>query len=218
MTLATVEGRQDVHPRNAGFAHAERPWLRSLPVALAAFFLACPVQAADQPWSATLYAGPSTTKFFTQIFVDGQYDANGATIGLALDRRLFRIGGGVTFEAEGQLTQSFGANVYTTVSAALGIRYTHVYQGRSVWSIAGYTGPSYTNNPPLSGIGFNDQHQRFRGIRLLNYVGVEFAVVLPGSNDWDGVVRFFHRSGAFGLYSIAADEGSTIGIGVRRRF
>ena len=42
--------------------------------------------AEESPWSATLYAGPSSTKFVTQI-LDGEFDVNGGMVGLAFAER-----------------------------------------------------------------------------------------------------------------------------------
>jgi hypothetical protein len=165
----------------------------------------------------TLYGGASTTKFASQIFLDGNFDPNGEMAGLAIDRRLLRLGWGFTLEAEGQLCQFAGNHTYTVGSLGLGIRYNFAWRLGKPASLALYTGPSYTNDPPLIGVGFNDEHLKFEGIKLLNYVGVELAFAMPGTQRWDGVLRIYHRSGAFGLYSIAADEGSAIGLGVRVR-
>jgi hypothetical protein len=53
---------------------------------------------------------------------------------------------------------------------------------------------------------------------LLNYVSVELAIGIPSAPGWDIDLRTFHRSGAWGIYTLDADESTMIGIGVRRRF
>ncbi len=55
--------------------------------------------------------------------------------------------------------------------------------------------------------------------RFLNYIAIEYAVPLPyDSRHWDMVMHIYHRSGAWGVYSINVDEGSTIGLGLRAKF
>jgi hypothetical protein len=55
--------------------------------------------------------------------------------------------------------------------------------------------------------------------RFLNYVGIELAVPIPyHERHWDAVVRIYHRSGAWGVYSLNVDEGSMIGLGIRAKF
>jgi hypothetical protein len=174
----------------------------------------------DQPWSATLYAGPSTNKFLTQIYRDGQFDSDGDAIGLAVDRRLFTLGWGFTFEGEGQVLQTSAHSLsYTTFALGLGLRFHNFpWSDRVPTSLAFYTGPSYATSPPASGIGFHNQPVAFARVKYLNYFGIELAVALPDTDNWDGVLRIFHRSGAFGLYSIQADTSTAIGLGLRARF
>jgi hypothetical protein len=174
----------------------------------------------DQPWSATLYAGPSSNKFLTQTLRDGRLDPDGDAIGLALDRRLLTLGWGFTFEGEAQVLQTSAHSLsYTTFALGLGLRFHNFpWSDRVPTSLAVYTGPSYATSPPASGIGYHDQPVPFAKVKLLNYIGIELAVALPGTDNWDGVLRFFHRSGAFGLYSIQADTSTAIGLGLRARF
>jgi hypothetical protein len=188
-----------------------------LPLIFIAFIDTARADAQYEAWSATLYGGPSTTKFASQIFLDGNFDPTGEMAGLALDRRIFYLGSGFSFGGEVQLTQFGGNHVYTVGSVGLGVRYSFQIL-KELGSLAVYTGPSYTTDPPLTGIGFNDADLTYRGIKLLNYVGVELAFAIPSTQHWDVVARIYHRSGAFGLYSLAADEGSAFGLGVRLRF
>jgi hypothetical protein len=165
---------------------------------------AAPIYMYDGPWSAALYAGPSTNSFFSRTF-QGHFRINGAMVGLAGDARLFHLGKHFSFEGEAQVTQFGGQHAYTTGALGIGLRYTCF-----PWSLALSTGPSYALNPP--------RQQFFHGKALLNYVGAEFAYAIPHSAGWDMALRFYHRSGAWGLYSEDADEGSMIGIGIRKRF
>jgi hypothetical protein len=44
------------------------------------------------------------------------------------------------------------------------------------------------------------------------------AIGIPNAPNWDVEIRTFHRSGAWGIYTLDADENSVIGIGIRHRF
>lgn len=168
---------------------------------------------ADGPWSVTLYGGPSSTKFVTQI-LSGDFTINGGMAGLAIDRGLFRLGGGVSLAAEVQATQFFGEYSYSTAGLGLGFRFDELPWSDSLpSSFAIYTGPSYAPNAPLIKLPSPHHDPKF-----LNYVSLEFAVQIPGTRKWDATLRVFHRSGAWGTYSNTADVGSMIGIGIRRRF
>ncbi len=161
----------------------------------------------DDPWSATLYAGPSSNKFLTQIYRDGQLNPDGDMIGLALDRRLVTLGWGFTLEGEGQVLQSSAHGLsYTTFALGLGLRFHNFpWSNRVPTSFAIYNGPSYATSPPASGIGFNDQPVTFAKVKYLHYFALELAVAIPDTDKWDGVLRVFHRSGMFGVYSKADD-------------
>jgi hypothetical protein len=168
-------------------------------------------EAGNSPWSATLYAGPSSTAFVTQI-LDGKFDVNGGMIGLALDRGLFRLGSGISIGAEMQVTDFFGKYAYQTGAFGIGLRFDEFPWSDSLpTSMAIYTGPSYAPNAPI--ILDPQPHQ---DPKFLNFVGIEVAVAM--NRDWDAAFRIYHRSGAWGVYSNSADTGSMIGFGLRRRF
>src|ERR1700742_2005497 len=79
-------------------------------------------EAGNSPWSATLYAGPSSTAFVTQI-LDGKFDVNGGMVGLAVDRGLFKLGSGISIAAEMQVTDFFGKYSYQTGAFGIGLRF-----------------------------------------------------------------------------------------------
>ncbi|MBV8977756.1 MAG: hypothetical protein JO261_09765 [Alphaproteobacteria bacterium] len=166
---------------------------------------------AEGPWSATLYAGPSSTKFVTQI-LGGDFEVNGGMVGLAVDRGLFKLGSGISFAAEAQVTQFFGTYSYGTGAIGVGFRFDEFPWSDSVrTTFAIYTGPSYAPNAVIIKDPVPHQDPKF-----LNFVSVEAGVGLYRKTDV--VLRIYHRSGAWGLYSNTADVGTMIGIGLRRRF
>lgn len=175
---------------------------------------------SDGPWSATLYGGPSSDKFITKFYRDGNLEPDGGMVALAVDRRLATLGWGLTFEGEGQVVQSTAHGQGDTVFAlGIGFRFHDFpWSDRLPTSLAVYSGPSYATSPPASGIGNEDQPIAFRRVRYLNYVSVEFAMAIPGTDNFDGVFRMFHRSGMYGLYSSAPDTSTAFGLGLRTRF
>ncbi len=186
---------------------------------IASLLLATACSADDGPWSATLYAGPATNKFATHLLFNGGYDADGMIIAIAPDVRLAKLGWGLTLEAEGQFDQFTFGHDYQTFALGIGLRF-HDFPWRDRWpsSVALYTGPSYATNPPATGIGFHEAVVGFERTHWLNYLGFEYAMALSKTSKWDASFRIFHRSGVFGVYSQGADEGTAIGLGVRRRF
>jgi hypothetical protein len=167
--------------------------------------------AGRGPWSATLYAGPASTAFVTQI-LDGKFDVNGGMVGLALDRGLFHLGSGISLAAEVEVTDFFGKYEYQTGAIGIGLRFDEFPWSDSFpMTFAIYTGPSYAPNAPL--ILDPKPHP---DPKFLNYVSLELGVAM--NRDWDLALRAYHRSGAWGTYSNTADVGSMIGIGIRRKF
>jgi hypothetical protein len=158
--------------------------------------------------SVTFYGGPATYQFVSQIF-QGNFGVDGMMWGLAYDRGLSDLGAGFTLEAEVQATHFFNNPSSSAVAGGLGVRYDTSHWTSQASSFAFYTGPSYADDPVR-----NQGHSE----RLLEYVAVEFAFENINQSQWDGVIRMFHRSGAFGLYGNDADTGSMLGIGIRRRF
>ena len=158
--------------------------------------------------SVTLYVGPTTRQFASEI-VQGHFNIDGTMLGLAYDRQLTDLGAGFRLEAEAQATHFFMKPSYSTLAAGLGVRYdTSRWIGQAS-SFAFYTGPSYADAATRN----NDESEHF-----LEYVSLEFSLENISNSQFDGVVRMFHRSGAFGLYQNNTDVGTMFGIGIRRRF
>lgn len=170
---------------------------------------AIPVAHAKSPWSVTLYAGVASNRNFTDLLEHG-FSVQNTMIGFSLDRRLVDLGGGVSLSGEGQITQYTLGHNYENVALGIGVEFNR-FPWRWPTTLSIYTGPSYAINPVTTA-------KYFKGKALLNYLGMELAVGLSKTSKWDGVVRIYHRSGMWGIYSLNYDESSVIGIGIRRRF
>jgi hypothetical protein len=188
-------------------------------VLITAVFLATASRAEDGLGSATLYGGAASDNLASQIFFHADFAPVGGMVGVAPDVKLANLGAGFTLEAEAQLTQYVIREDYKTFALGLGFRFHNFpWSDRLPTSLAIYTGPSYATTPPIEGRGAGGEVFGFGREHLLNYVGFEYAVALSHTSLWDICFRGYHRSGAWGLYSRYADEGTVMGFGIRRRF
>lgn len=170
--------------------------------------------ASESKWSVSLYAGPSTNYIFTEV-VAGRFHWADTMVGVAVDRKLAYLGWGWSLKGEAQITQHLLGHTYNTAALGLGLEFNQFPWSESLpTSFAFYTGPSYTTNPPqlYSRAAWGSKKS------LLNYVSAELAFAVPNAPGWDFEVRTFHRSGAWGIYTLDPDESTMIGIGIRRRF
>lgn len=229
-------------PRNAlaitaladGAAGREWPRLRKIPdkyrallrrraigCATASLLVLTPsVAMADplnKPWSATVYFGPSTTKYFGAILSSGNFEPTGGMLGLALDGRLLNLGQGISVGGEAQITEYFLGHRNTSFAFGLGFQLNEPFGlGRTRVSV--YDGPSYALDPPDSAIAYHGEVYRPTRKKFLNYISLEIAVGLSRRSNWAAVIRAYHRSGAWGLYSTGDDDGMAVGVGLKYLF
>lgn len=185
-------------------------------VAVLTAFVAAPAWAGDghTGWSTVLYGGIASNSRASDI-VSGNGNLDGGMAGLAVDKSLLNLGWDIHVGAEAEITEYFAGDTYTVGSLGLGLRF-----GRFPWnntSLAIYSGPSYALDPPR--VPDYKYGPSYRMRKFLNYIGIEFAMAIPGHEQhWDAVLRIYHRSGAWGVYSNNVDEGSVLGVGIRARF
>lgn len=172
---------------------------------------------SNGPWSVTFYVGPSTTKFFGAVVQSGRFQANGVMFGLAGDGRLLYLGQGISLAAEAQVTQYAFGHVNTTFAFGLGFQANNPF-GLTHTRFSVYDGPSYATDPPYTSIGYRSIVYPSQRDNFLNYISLEYAVSLSSESNWDGVVRLYHRSGAWGVYSDGDDDGLAVGLGLKYRF
>ncbi|MDB5735535.1 MAG: hypothetical protein JWN16_2172 [Alphaproteobacteria bacterium] len=190
--------------------------IRKLALLLTITLLPVAAQADDGPWRVSLYGGIATRNDTTQLFLHGHFHPDGSQIGLSVDRDIVDLGSGFTLVGEGGATRFVAKSDESSVELGLGVRYEFHFLGDPV-SVAGFTGPSWADDPPVISTGsFHGRPINFKENAWLNYVGAEVAVGI--APDWNVVLRYYHRSGAFGLFQPNADEGSTLGVGLQYRF
>ena len=172
---------------------------------------------AREPWSVSIYLGPATTKYFGAVFQSFRMQPNAAMLGVATNGRLLNLGWGIALAGEGQITGYYFGHRNVTLALGAGFQINEPFGfKRTTFSI--YDGPSYSFDPPYTVIYYHAAVYPAWRKKWENYVSVEYAVELPGSTKWDGVFRFYHRSGAWGLYNSVDDDGMAFGLGVRYRF
>ncbi len=184
-----------------------------------------PIAAADgaradtfgRPWSVTVYVGPATTKFFGAVFTSGRMQPNAVMVGLAGDTRLLYLGQGVSLGVEAEITQYGFGHANTTFSLGLGFQANAPF-GLEHTRFSVYDGPSYALDPPYTSIGYRSVVYNSWRKKFENYVTLEYAVALSSRSNWDGVIRLFHRSGAWGLYTESDDDGLSFGLGLKYEF
>jgi hypothetical protein len=194
------------------------PMLRIIAaICVTAVVAVMPASARERPWSVSVYYGPASTKYFCAFLQDWNMHPTATMLGVALDRRLVDLGYDISLAAEVQAGTYFFGHTNVTYGAGLGLQFGRPFGFDSArFSI--YIGPSYATDPPYVSIGY--KHRTYPAARdaFLNFVSFELAVGLPGSENWDGVFRMYHRSGMFGVYSNSDDDGLMFGLGVRYRF
>src|SRR5208283_678438 len=163
--------------------------------------------SGGDPWSVALYAGPSTTKYIGSVIVSGNYHPTSAMAGLALTRRLIYLGADIWIGSEAQATEYWFGHHDTSYAVGLGFLFNDPF-GFKHTSFAVYDGPSWDTDPPHLAIGYDEKVYGEERKRYLNYISFEFAARLPHSEQWDGILRIYHRSGMFGVFSIGDDEST----------
>jgi hypothetical protein len=179
--------------------------------------LPCMAMAQDDtPWRISAYGGIATRNDTTQLFLHGHFHPDGNQIGVSLDRDIANLGSGFTLVGEAGVTRFVSKSDETSIDLGIGARYGFKFFGDPV-SVSGFTGPSWADAPPVIATGsWHGTPINFKRNPWLNYVGAEIAVGL--APDWNAVLRYYHRSGAFGLFQPNADEGSTLGVGLQYKF
>jgi hypothetical protein len=186
-------------------------------VLVAALFFPSAGNADDaEPWRISAYGGVATRLDTTDIFLHGHFHPDGSLIGISLDRDLAVLGSGFTLVGEANSTHFVAKSDETSLELGLGIRYAFRLFGDPV-NVSGFTGPSWASDEPVIPTGtFHGVDINYKTVPWLNYVGAEIAIGI--APEWNGVVRYYHRSGAFGLFEPNADEGSTLGFGLQYHF
>jgi len=176
-----------------------------------------PYKKRVQAWAVSLYAGPSSTKYFGAVLQDFNLQSKEVLVGFALDRKIAYFGYDIYLAGEFQANYVFIGHHNTTFSTMLGFQAEKLL-GYDRTSFSFYTGPSYALDPPYYSIGYKHRVYPAYRKKFINAIAIEFASGIPYTENWDWTVRLYHRSGVFGLYSDGDDDGLAVGLGLRYRF
>jgi hypothetical protein len=189
---------------------------RALVVIMLVFFPKLALADDASPRRVSMYGGVATRNDTSQVFLHGHFHPDGSQIGLSLDRDLVDLGSGFSLVGDFGVTHFVAKSDESSVDFGIGARYDFHLLGIPV-AFSGFTGPSWADDPPAIATGvFHGVPINFKRNEWLNYVGAEVAVGL--TSHLDAVSRYYHRSGAFGLFEPNADEGSTLGFGLLYKF
>lgn len=170
-----------------------------------------------QYWSVSLWTGPYAPKYFGAVLQDFNMQSHEMMAGVALDRKLARLWTDLYLSGEIHVSQTYLGHSDTTFAAMLGFEAENLF-GYKRTSFSFYLGPSYGLNPGYYSIGYKHRVYPAWRKKFLNAVSFEFSSGLPFTDNWDWVIRHYHRSGMFGVYSDGDDDGLSFGLGLRYHF
>lgn len=163
-------------------------------------------------WSISGFAGPWTNTESSDIFLEQVWRTDSWIIGLAGGKELYRWNDQLALEAEIHLVRHFAGEEAWVVAGLAVARWLDFPWNDSVsTTFAGGFGPSYSTGEPTDA-DVEDATQLVAGVFLELTLG-------PPEADWSGIIRYQHRSSAFGLFGDGAqDEGTGPVLGFKYQF
>ena len=165
--------------------------------------------AGEALWGFTFFQGASAGEDSRLVDLlrnpwSGDY-GEGWFTGVAASRKIARFYQHFTVEGEVGLGVRYGHNNGGDGWAAVYLRFDGFPWNNVIRTTVGAsTGLSYLTDPEF------DEH-------ILHYFGPEIAFALPSHPNTELVLRFHHRSGAFGTFGSVREGSNVISIGVRIR-
>ncbi len=194
--------------------------LRLAILALATVFIAPPPALAQEPGAA---GRPSFVTFWGAWGTDGVIeDLPGLSsnfeqtwfAGVGLGKEFGQWGQSLTWEVEGQVIKHFGWQTNWEFNASVAARWHRFpWNHRVSTSFAVSAGLSWANEVPKMEAALDQSD-----VRLLQYLGFEFAFADPAAPDRIFAIRLHHRSSAYGVFGPTGDGSNFIAVGIRRRF
>lgn len=169
---------------------------------------------AAEPWFASIYYGRASDNRFIDIvgtaeteFIDSHMAA------FAVGKELMTYKDTVRLEVEGQITKHWGVQDHAEVNAVFVLRWLPFCWDEYLDTNFGIgNGLSYASDIPVL-----ETDESEKTSRLLNYLMLEFAFVVPKRPDWDLFFRLHHRSGVFGLFNGVTEGSNLLCVGFRYR-
>ena len=163
-------------------------------------------------WSISGFAGPWTNTESSDIFLEQEWRTDSWIIGLAGGKELFRWNNQLALEAEVHVVRHVAGESSWAVAGLAVARWLDFPWNDTVdTTFAAGFGPSYSTGEPTD-VEVEDAAQLVAGLFLELTLG-------PPDAGWSGVIRYQHRSSAFGLFGDGAqDEGTGPVFGMKYRF
>jgi len=167
-------------------------------------------------WQAKLYAGPLTTQDTSEIFLKGEWTNDAGIVGAALAKEIFDWEERFAVDLELSLGRRFGGQRLTEGAIQIMGRWQALpWDGILDTDITVGYGGSMASEVP-------EEVRQTEGDvgKFLGSLVVELAFALPENPARAFLVRYQHRSSAFGALggSGAQDETTAITFGLRYRF
>lgn len=172
----------------------------------------------EKGWNASLFAGLLSTENNSDFFTGKMKFEDSYPVGFAVGKKLTPIvEGQLDFEIESQFVQHTGKQTHQEFQPFVFIfRWVDFPWNDSVkTSFAIGDGLSVATEKPKLEV---KKRGRKKSNAPLNYVLVELTFADPDNPEWDGFIRYHHRSGMFGTYNNTWDASTAFMIGVKRHF
>ena len=171
----------------------------------------------QQGWATTIYSGPLTSQTSSKIIVDADFGSSGiAAFAISKELETFmekRLG----FELESQAVQHFGDQQHFEFNPiALIARWkTFPWNKTLPTTLAIGDGVSIATHTPKLEVNRRGKHD---SAKVLNYVMAEATFASPCYTQWAFILRYHHRSGAFGAFHGIHDASTVFAAGVKYWF
>ena len=199
--------------------------------------------SSSNNWYATCYVGQLTTNDLREFFQGSMDTVESYMFALAVGKEVWRYHDAMAIELEGQLAKYVGGYTFecntpecmqlppekrarkkqdhAEINALVVLRWLDFPWDRYVdTSFAFGEGLSYATHVPaveenlhFETFGFDNDTSN-----LLNYLMLELALAMPGSQSWSLVARIHHRSSVFGVLADSESGSNTLGLGLRYDF
>lgn len=168
-----------------------------------------------QDWNVTGFVGKVSTDKTSDIAVGNFGFEDAGTAGIAIGKRLLDLSDNLSVEGEGQLVRHFGDQRHWEANGVLMLRWRGTpWDDWLATSFAVGSGLSLPSETPA----LERARRPGDSTRLLHYLVGEIALALPGRPDWEMLLRYHHRSGAFGTFGGVSEASTVFALGLRRNF
>lgn len=169
-------------------------------------------------WSVTGFLGRVSTDKTSDIAIGNFGFEDAGTAGIGIGKHLLTLTDNLSLEGEGQFVRHFGDQRHWETNGIMLLRWRGTpWDHWLPTSFAVGSGLSLPSETPALELARRPEDST----RLLHYLYGEIAVALPDGGDrpdWEMVLRYHHRSGAFGTFGGVSEASTVFALGLRRNF